>query len=101
METIVRYWENGECLLIDFCKKDVRIVISSDVNTTEADRLQELKIVDSKETQILHIRQKSKKGDIGSYYRFFGSLVMEAVIDRYSSPLTITIKTDGNEDKME
>ena len=98
METIVKYWENGERLLIDFCKKDGKIVISSDVNTTEADRRKELKISDSKETQILRIRQTNKKGDIGSYYRFFGSLITEAVIDRYGSPLTVTIKTDGNED---
>lgn len=98
MKTTVKYWENGDRLLIDFSNKDRKIIISSDVNTTDEDRCQEVRIVDNKETQVLYVRQTSKQGNIGSYFRFFGHFVAEAVIDRYGSPLTITVKTNGNED---
>ncbi|MBQ2855502.1 MAG: hypothetical protein IJE78_00465 [Bacteroidaceae bacterium] len=98
METLIKKWDNGDRLIVDFDVERGNVVISSDINDTNEDRVTKICINSDKETQVLNIRQYASKGTVGSYYKMFDFLVMEARLDRYGSPLTITVIKDGNED---
>ena len=100
METLIKKWDNGDRLIVDYDVESGIVVISSDINDTGKDRVTDVRITTKKEVQILNIRQYASKSDVGSYYKMFDFLIQEARLDRYGSPLTMTIKVvkDGNED---
>lgn len=100
METLIKIWPNGDRLIVDYDVEIGRVVISSDINDTNKDRLATISIKSKDEMNILHIRQYAKKGEIGSYYKMFDFLAQEARLDRYGSPLIINMIKDknGNED---